>query len=193
MSSGYVKQSDTSSPPTTDRRKSVLRQTPKKKSHPTTGRQPPRCRLIYQDEDVTPLPLNPYVFEVTSDKQLSANELSDTGLVRTRSDKEVNIFGQQNLSQFQSQIYNQSITDTSGYMQSHITGYYEDVSIDDFASSEFSGRTIQSLASSESQQQKWRAPTHVSLFLMETETFFILDLPSSTAVKETDEGTTKVQ
>lgn len=192
MSNSYVRpqQSEVNTLPSTDRRKSVLRASPKKNKSNQQTRQPPRCRLFYQDEDVTPLPLNPYIFEDVSEKQLSVYDLSDTGLGQTRSEKEVNIFGQQqHLSQFASQIYNQSITDTSGFMQSHITGYFDDVSIDDYATSEFSVRTVQSLASTESQlQPKSRAPTHVSLSLVETETFFILELPSSTAIKDTDEG-----
>lgn len=188
MSSIYLKhrQSDINA---ADRRKSALK-SPRKSKNYQQNRQPPRYRLFYEDEDVTPLPLNPYILEDSSEKQLSVYELSDSGLVQNRStDKEVNIFGaQQHLSQLASQIYNQSITDTSGFMQSHITGNFDDFSIDEYAVSEASGRTVQSFASTESQQQKWKPPTHVRLFLVETETFFILDLPSSTAVKDTEEG-----
>lgn len=190
MSSSYVKQqiSDVNTIPSSDRRKSALRSSPRKNKSFQPFRQPPRLRLYLQGEDVTPQPLNPYVFEEASEKQLSVFELSDSGLAQTRSDKEVNIFGQQHLSQLVSQIYNQSITDTSGFMQSHITCNFDDISIDDYATSDYSARTVQSLASSESRDNKYRLPTHLSLSLVETETFFILDLPSSTAIKDTDEG-----
>lgn len=172
-----------------DRRKSALKSSPRKSKN-YQQQVKPRCRLYYQDEDVTPIPLNPYILEDNSEKQLSIYELSDSGLVHSKSDKEVNIFGtHQQLSKLASQIYNQSITDTSLYLPSHITGNYDEFSIDEYAVSEYSIKTMQSLTSTESQQQKWKPPTHVSLSLVETETFFILDLPSSTAEKDTAEGT----
>lgn len=176
--------------PSTDRRKSALKATPRKSKNYQQGRQPLRYRLYHEDEDVTPNPLNPLVLEDTSERQLSVYELSDSVLLQTRSDKEVNIFGApQHLSQLASQIYNQSIADTSGgYMASHITGNFDDFSIDDYASTDYSVRTIQSAASTESQLPKWKPPTHISLSLVETDTFFILDLPSSTAVKDSEEG-----
>lgn len=177
--------------PSTDRRKSALKSTPRKSKNYQQSRQPLRYRLFHEDEDVTPNPLNPLILEDTSERQLSVYELSDSVLLQTRSDKEVNIFGApQHLSQLASQIYNQSIADTSGgYMASHITGNFDDFSIDEYASTDYSIRTIQSVASTESQLlPKWKPPTHISLSLVETDTFFILDLPSSTAVKDSEEG-----
>lgn len=192
MSSTYERQqqSDTNNSPSTDRRKSVLKSSPRKSKNYQQSRQQPRYRLFYEDVDVTPLPINPVILEDAFERQLSVYELSDNGLLlQTRSDKEVNIFGaHQHLSQLASQIYNQSITDTSGYMQSHITVNFDDFSIDEYATSNYSGKTAQSMTSTESELQKWKPPTHISVSLLETDTFFVLDLPSSTAVKDTEEG-----
>lgn len=192
MSSSYVRhrQSELNNSPSADRRKSALKSSPRKSKNYQLGRQPPRYRLFHEDEDVTPHPLNPLVLEDVSERQLSVYELSESGLLQTRSDKEVNIFGaHQHLSQLASQIYNQSITDTSGFMASHITGNFDDFSIDEYASTDYSMRTVQSVCdSTESQIPKWRPPTHISLSLVETDTFFILDLPGSTAVKDSEEG-----
>lgn len=172
----------------TTERKSALRQSSKRKLDKAQ-----HYRIILEDEDRTPLPLNPPAYEETQEKQISSTELGDMmGTKSSRSDKSIALFAGQVISKFHTELHHQTVLAQSMFQRSYIgtRSTDDDVVIEaDIEESEDSVKTYSgSIVSDLFRYEDKRIPTHITLTLNETSTFYILDLPSSSVDKETDLG-----
>lgn len=171
-------------------RKSALRQPSKRK----LVLRPPHYQIIFQDEDLTPQPLNPIGGDDTLEKQVTLSDLGagETGVKTSMSARSLSIFAGQNLSRFHTELHNQTVGAQSYFQHSKITTAGDEDLIlgDDVEDSEGSTKTYSgSVVSDLFRYEDKKIPTHITLTLAETPTFYILDLSSSTVEKDTEEGT----
>lgn len=168
-----------------EHRKSALRQSSKRKLPKAH-----QYRIILDDEDRTPLSLVPLTYDETQEKLISSSELGDAGK-SSRSEKSIAVFGQV-MSKFHTELHHQTIMAQSMFQRSYIgtRSTDDDVVIEaDIEESEPSVKTYSaSIISDALLYEDKRIPSHISLTLNETPTFYILDLPSSSVDKETELG-----
>ncbi|KAG5897481.1 hypothetical protein JTB14_031106 [Gonioctena quinquepunctata] len=151
--------------------------------------------IYYADKDVTPKRLNPEIFTGGRERQLSVYEI---GLDKVdRADGSIplnhsfNVFKSQSTVRFKQELEQHVARSSTQYTRSISTGsnYFDIFIVDDF---EDQASTVSSqrarLSEDESAPDMKKIPTHISLVLRETNTFFLLDLPSYTSIKDTEEG-----
>lgn len=158
-----------------------------------SSKQTGAFRIIKEGEDVTPEPLNPLRSpEGAKEQKISAYELTGDP---TQSAADLKIFQTQSISRFQTELHKQTLQGHSQFQQSYISSEYaDDVIIEPERKESPSG----SIVIEEDEQRLGivpgvdispkSMPTHISLILAETPTFFLLDLPSKTVEKNTPEG-----
>lgn len=178
---------------------------PKGKPILVTGRRkvPPVTSIILDGRDLTPKSLSQNLFTGGRERQLSVFELAldRHGAVdhKTSRSTSISAFKTQSTVRFKAdfeklaaEIENSPIGLSISY-GSNITDliYTPELSFE----TEDSDKRSESLQSTEvsevdepSKMESKKSPTHVSLILSETETFFLLDIPSSTAEKDSEEG-----
>lgn len=122
---------------------------------------------------MTPKPLNPLYYERGRERQISTYDMS--GMQVSKSSVEMDMFQQSTMHQSMIRQYSRKSTvqeDTNEY------GIIIDPTIARYPS----------YTSVDGQKKEEKMPAHVSLILKETPTYFIFELPSKTAEKDTEEG-----
>ncbi|CAH1156209.1 unnamed protein product [Phaedon cochleariae] len=152
--------------------------------------------ILRDGVDVTPKPLNPEIFTGGRERQLS---VYDIGLERDRLETRASRSHSQSLNVFRTQStvrfkpeYGKTRDDSNQYRGSVSQGsnFFDPIisDIEDEQAS-ISNISVPLEPSKEIQEDRVKKiPSHISLILTETNTFFILDMPSCTAIKDTDEG-----
>lgn len=171
----------------TGQRKSALRQSIKRRA-PSKNY---KYKIYLDNEDVTPLPLYFMFYEEDAEPQMDTVDTSDSEFRGSKTDRSVTIFGVQNLSKFQTQLHHQTLGADSQFRQSYT---YTTVHTDEdvYLIEPTYAESIASVESLEEALQdrptETTMPAQVTVILTETSTFYICDLPSYSAVAETDEG-----
>ncbi|XP_044271436.1 dynein axonemal intermediate chain 4-like [Tribolium madens] len=146
--------------------------------------------VIFDGQDVSPISLNPYVFEGGRERQISIMDnltkdsfmLHHHSLSRVESQKfQTNILLQK--QEVETATYTHRSIVTSAYFGDEIL--LPDVSIR--SKSEFSQEIVYDEGSVDGRPEL-PIPEHISLILSETETIFLLDLPSCTVSKASEEA-----
>lgn len=174
-----------------EHKKSALRQSFKRRYFTKS----PQHRIYVDNEDVTPLPLQPIIYEEGQEKQIGVYDMNESALRSSRSEKSVNVFfGPQNMSKFQTELHNQTLEAQSMLPKSHFTttlNVDDDVLLieSDYNLSEASEDVYELIEEAKPDiLEESKVPTQVTIVLTETPTFYILDWPSSTALKGSEEG-----
>ncbi|XP_023025428.1 dynein axonemal intermediate chain 4 isoform X2 [Leptinotarsa decemlineata] len=179
------------------RRKSLV--SPGAKGKPilvTTKRKTlPNVSIFHDGIDVTPKRLNPEIFTGGRERQISVYDISVDRTERsdgkTSRNTSLNLFKSQSTVRFKQELEQHYTTNSTQYKGSITYGAnYFDVflleNIEDDQSLVSSDAT--GLSEEEIITDMKKLPTHISLILRETNTFFLLDLPSCTSLKDTEEG-----
>lgn len=166
-----------------------------------TGRRkvPALTSIIVDGIDQTPKPLNQCLFKGGKERQLSVYEvaLDRHGAVdhKTSRSTSISAFKTQSTVRFKAdfdklaaEIGGSPIGASISY-GSNITDlvYTPELSFETEDSESLQSTEV-SEADEPAKMESKKLPTHISLILSETETFFLLDIPSSTSEKDTEEG-----
>lgn len=152
-------------------------------------------KIYLDDEDVTPLPLYSMMYDECAEPQMEARDTIESehpgSISKTGQDRSITIFGVQNLSKFQTQLHHQTLATESQFQQSYLTTTAqtdEDVYLLEptYAESEASVESLEEAL--QDRPAETTMPAQVTVILTETSTFYICDLPSYSAVVDTDEG-----
>ncbi|KAJ8941223.1 hypothetical protein NQ318_015655 [Aromia moschata] len=149
--------------------------------------------LFDEGKDVTPKPLNAEVYTAGKERQINVYEVTGTDRLDATVSGSVslNIFKSQSTARFRTDLDKQ--IDHSGQYKGSLS--YGSNLIDNFIidlSSQKSSETIETFQTnsedSEVKEDMKQTPTRISLILSETNTFILLDIPSCTVIKDSDEG-----
>ncbi|XP_063921655.1 dynein axonemal intermediate chain 4-like [Zophobas morio] len=163
------------------------RDAPKQKSVP-----PPRQVIITVDgKDVTPMPLNPYLFEGGRERQISIldNLTKDQSFMLQPHHSSL---GRVDSQKFQTNLLlqKQEVESAAFTHRSIVTSAYfgDDIVIPAFGSVvSYSDDTSVDVEEAEAFHEP-AIPDHISLVLKETDTFFLLDLPSCSVSKDSEQA-----
>lgn len=176
---------------------------PKGKPILVTGKRRPTgvpTNIIFNGVDVTPRSLDPNIFTGGKERQISVFEI---GLDRHGVDRKTShstsfsAFKTQSTVRFKTDFVDKLPTDFGSVIggSTSIESTFQDfaqtpeLSVEIEDSEKKSDSTHSELSEEEALKMTIKKfPSHVSLILSETETFFLLDIPSTTAERDTEEG-----
>lgn len=162
-------------------------------------------QIVYNGRDCTPKPLSSEIFTGGKERQLSVYDIGtekfilDPTLSRSAS---LNVFKTQSTVRFKTDVGKTQVDSSNHYKGSKASesGFFDvfitDLSSEDRTSSSKLSGSLETVGTSagtlpsedDSPKVMKELQTHVSLILRETNTFFLLELPSSTAIRDTEEG-----
>ncbi|CAG9854716.1 unnamed protein product [Phyllotreta striolata] len=154
-------------------------------------KKPIKVIIVYNElgENVTPKPLNPDIF-LSRDRQSSVHEIVDYGMSESSTTQLSK--SSQSAVRFKQEMEKQGIGHSTvqyrGSMQALVCDAYLDAFLPEeerFDDTEVLPATVGTVKPIFKER---KIPTSVSLILNETSTFFLLDITSTTEIKETDEG-----
>lgn len=147
--------------------------------------------IIEDGKDVSPKPLNPDLFTSGKERQLSNFDVTCSDRTDPFSSGSLDIFKSKSVFRTETEkqtfsmstsIFKGSVNCENSYMESFLIEENEE-------KSETSSRTFRTNSEElDVVESMPKAPQHISLSLNETNTFILLDIPSSTGIKDTDEG-----
>lgn len=149
--------------------------------------------IIIDGKDLTPKPLNPDLFTSGRERQLSVFDVScsETKEPFSSSNTSTNFF--KTKTTYRTELEKQAPGLSTSVFKGSL--HYNTSSLENILLSECDDRsdTVKFSFHSNSEEldvveDMARAPEHISLSLNETSTFILLDIPSSTALKDSDEG-----
>ncbi|ERL94430.1 dynein axonemal intermediate chain 4 [Dendroctonus ponderosae] len=150
--------------------------------------------VYYDGKNMTPKPLNPELYHLAKERQLGTyEELSTLSWGDSGSTMGNTFDAPRSTLRFRTEMAEN--TTVGSYFRGDSIDLFEPVVVRDLlteldteaarleSSEVVVGSSFDSITG-----QKMKAPTHISLVLSETETTFILDIPSCVALKDTEEG-----
>ncbi|KAF5306983.1 hypothetical protein FQR65_LT07206 [Abscondita terminalis] len=146
-------------------------------------------KVIYDDEDLTPETLNPLLNEGCLVKELGATILKK--LEEKTSATDSALFSQ-STSRFHTALHKQQIYAETVYRQSYHESFIDEVVIDPerkLSTSSDENEEERQFESHAEYTSVIKMPSHINLLLKETTTFYLLDLPSKTVDRDSEEGT----
>lgn len=167
----------------------------------TAKRKGALTSLIVDGKDVTPKPLNQNLFTGGKERQISVFEVPQDrhGAVlehRASRSTSFSAFRTQSTVRFRTDFDKLGVEIGSVAASASITSTFTDliytpdlsVETDDSEKHSVSSLSTEVCEDDIIKMETRKMPSHVSLTLSETETFFLIEIPSSTVEKDTEEG-----
>ncbi|KAK4876062.1 hypothetical protein RN001_012484 [Aquatica leii] len=155
-------------------------------------KQTGEIKIHYEGEDLTPETLNPLLNEGCKLKELST--IIQKKIDEKAATADAAMFSQ-STSRFHTELHKQQMYAESVFRQSYNASFVDDVVIEPERKLSIALSSIDKeeetpiVELSEIPSIVLQMPSHISLLLKETNTFYLLDLPSKTVEKGSEEGT----
>ncbi|CAG9829255.1 unnamed protein product [Diabrotica balteata] len=147
--------------------------------------------ILHEGKDVTPKPLNPEVYSEGKERQISVYEIGERySEYKISESVSLAITRSQSTVRFKHELdkqHHQSSIQYKGSVPFDASDYYLGIFVIPESHSDI--RSTSTIEEEIKPIIMKPMPTTISLILKETPTFFVLDLPSCTAIKDTEEGT----
>ncbi|XP_050295299.1 dynein axonemal intermediate chain 4-like [Anthonomus grandis grandis] len=157
--------------------------------------RPAALNIVYEGKNLTPKQLNPEVYRLAKERQLGVYGDDGSALSWKESSSTAGVYdAPKSTLRFKTEMGDTTVQGSvfragSGFEAALDVSIPTELTVATDTRSETSQEVdiVKSIDSLEGYEMQ-KAPTHVSLILSETNTNFILDIPSCTALKDTEEG-----